>query len=299
VDGRPRITLESAGATRLSPQVRTEPLSGAIRAIPYDLLMDFVGRPSLLDKDQVKKAPYVVGMRDRHIVGSNQNEIYGRGLDNPAAGSRFNIVNVGEELRDPDDGDLLGYIGHLAGVGEVIQNTGAVVPGEESIFSMKREEDLTHLRVVETGREVMQGDKLLPAKVDIGDDFVISAPQNEGVLGQVIAITDGVYVAGKYQVVALNRGKRHGLAPGNALGVFYRGEEIRDRYNRENWAAYTANYDRVRLPDERSATVLVFQVYDRMSYALVVESSQVVRRGDFVAHPKYGHRDAGTQDFMR
>jgi hypothetical protein len=299
VDGKPRITLESAGATRLSPQVRTEPLSGAIRAIPYDLLMDFVGRPNLLDKDQVKKAPYVVGMRDRHIVGSNQNEIYGRGLDNPAAGSRFNIVNVGEELRDPDDGDLLGYIGHFAGVGEVIQNTGAVVPGEDSIFSMKREEDLTHLRVVDSGREIMQGDKLLPAKVDIGDDFVISAPQDEGVLGQVIAITDGVYVAGKYQVVALNRGKRHGLAPGNALGVFYRGEEIRDRYNRENWAAYTANYDRVRLPDERSATVLVFQVYDRMSYALVVESSQVVRRGDFVAHPKYGHRDAGTQDFMR
>jgi hypothetical protein len=299
VDGKPRITLESAGATRLSPQVRSEPLTGAIRAIPYDLLMDFVGRPSLLDKDQVKNAPYVVGMRDRHIVGSDQNEIYGRGLDNPAAGSRFNIVNVGDELRDPDDGDLLGYMGHFAGIGEVVQNSGAVVPGKDSIFSMKREENLTHLRVTESNREVMQGDKLLPAKVDLGDDFVISAPQKEDVLGQVIAFVDGVYVGGKYQVVAINRGKKHGLAPGNALGVFYRGEEIRDRYNRQNWAAYTANYDRVRLPDERSATVLLFQVYERMSYGLVVESSQVIRLGDFVAHPKFGHRDAGTQDFIR
>jgi hypothetical protein len=174
-----------------------------------------------------------------------------------------------------------------------------VVPGKDSIFSMKREENLTHLRVTESNREVMQGDKLLPAKVDLGDDFVISAPQKEDVLGQVIAFVDGVYVGGKYQVVAINRGKKHGLAPGNALGVFYRGEEIRDRYNRQNWAAYTANYDRVRLPDERSATVLLFQVYERMSYGLVVESSQVIRLGDFVAHPKFGHRDAGTQDFIR
>jgi hypothetical protein len=45
--------------------------------------------------------------------------------------------------------------------------------------------------------------------------------------------------------------------------------------------------------------VLVFSVHDRMSYALVVESSQVIRRGDFVAHPLYGHKDAGMRDFIR
>jgi len=299
VDGKPRITLEQAGPMRLSPQVRSQPLKDAIRAIPYDLLMDFVGRPSLLSKEQIKEAPYVVGMRDRHIVGSTANEIYGRGLGEPAAGARFNVISVGDELRDPDDGDLLGYMGQLAGLGEVIQSTGAVVPGSDSIFKMKREEELTHLRVLQTNREILQGDKLFPATVDIGADFVLSAPANEEVLGQVIAIVDGVHVAGKYQVLALNRGKRHGLAPGNALGVFYRGEQVRDRYDRQNWMAYTANYDRVRLPDERSATVLVFQVYERMSYALVVESSQVIQRGDFVAHPRFGHREAGSQDFIR
>jgi len=299
VDGKPRIVVGTAGAERLSPQVRSEPLSGAIRTIPYDLLMDFVGRPALLTKDQVKDAPYVVGMRDRHIVGSDQNEVYGRGLDQPAAGTRYTIVNVGDELRDPDDGDLLGYIGHFAGTGEVIQNTGAVVPGESSIFRMRREEDLTHLRIVESGREVLQGDKLFPAQVNIGDDFRLSAPKNEELLGQIIAVVDGVYVAGKYQVVALNRGKKHGLEPGNVLGVFYRGDEVRDRFERRDWTAFTANYSRVRLPDERSASVLVFSVHDRMSYALVVESSQVIRRGDFIAHPRYGHRDAGMRDFIR
>jgi hypothetical protein len=299
VDGKPRVSLERAGAVRLSPEVRTYPLGSAIRAIPYDVLMRFVERPSLLDKDEVKQAPYVVGMRDRHIVGSEANEIYGRGLGKPEAGARYNIINVGEELRDPDDGDLLGYMGHFAGVSEVLQNTGAVVPGHESVFKMNREEELAHLRVMDTGREIMQGDKLFPAKVDIGQDFVIQPPSNEGILGQIIAIVDGVYVAGTYQVVAINRGKKQGLKPGDALGVFYRGEEVRDRFDRTNWSAWTANYDKVRLPDERSATVLVFQVYDRMSYALVMESSQTIHKGDFIAHPGFGHRDAGTREFLQ
>ncbi len=299
VDGKPRVTVESAGAVRLSPQVRSNPLTDAVRAIPYDLIMDFVGRPSLLDKEQVKEAPYVVGIRDRHIVGSTANEIYGKGMEQPAPGSRYNVIHVGDELRDPDDGDLLGYIGHFAGVGEVIQSTGAVVPGEKSVFKSERQEELAHMRVLEVGREILQGDKLLPATVDFGEDFVLSAPTNEGLLGQVIAVVDGVYVAGTYQVVAINRGERDGLAPGNALAVFNRGEQVRDRYGRQDWMAYTANYERVRLPDERSATILVFKVLDRMSYALVVESTQEFRRGDFVVHPTFGHRDAGARTFIR
>jgi hypothetical protein len=299
VDGKPRVSLESAGTTRLSPQVRTSDLSGAIRAIPYDLLMDFVGRPGLLTRDEVRNQPYVVGMRNRHIVGSTANEVYARGLGDPAAGTRYNIMNVGAELRDPDDGDLLGYIGHFAGLGEVIQSSGAVVPGDQSIFKMRREEPLTHLNVLETGREILQGDKLFLAQADIGADFVPSAPSNEAILGQIIAVVDGVYVAGRYQVVAINRGKQHGLVPGNTLGVFYRGELVRDRFDRQDWMAYTANYDRLRLPDERSATILLFTVKDRMSYGLVVQASQVIRRGDFVASPKFGHRQGGSTDFTR
>jgi hypothetical protein len=298
VDGKPRVSLERAGAVRLSPEVRTSPLDQAIRAIPYDVLMDFTGRPSLLDKTQLKQAPYVVGMRDRHIVGSDHNEIYGRGIADAAPGARFNFIHVGEALHDPDDGDLLGYMGNFAGTGEVLQSTGAVVPGKDSIFKMKRDEGLAHLRVLEISREIMQGDKIFPANVDVGADFVISLPKNEAVLGQVVAIVDGVSVAGKYQVLAFNRGSSHGLEPGNALGVFYRGEVVHDRFERGVWSAYTANYEKVQLPDERSATVLLFKVYDRMSYALVVESSQVIRKGDFIASPQYGHRDRGNAAYM-
>jgi len=290
VDGKPRVTLERPGAVRLSPQVRSEPLTDAIRAIPYDVLMDFVGRPSLLTKDEVKKRPYVVGIRDRHLIGSDANEIYGRGVKNAAVDARYTIVHVGDELRDPDDNDLLGYLGQFAGTARVI----------ETARSDQGEDGLTHLRVVETGREILQGDLLFPATVDYGDDFIISAPEDTKLNGQIIAIVDGVRVAGRYQVVAVNRGKEHGLERGNAVAVFERGEIVRDRSGQTNkWRQLSTNYEKVQLPKERSATVLLFQVHKRMSYGLVVESTSQLRVGDFIKHPDHGHRDVGLAGYSR
>jgi len=288
VDGKPRITVGSAGATRLSPQVRSSPLTDAVRSIPYDLLMTFVGRPSLLDKDTFRNQPYVIGFRHDHMVGAEHGEVYGLGLGTPAEGARYNFVHVGDELIDPDDGDLLGYIGHYSGTGRVIQTTSA-----------NRKEPITHLQVLEMGREIMQGDKIFAAEVDIGDDFVPSAPAKTDIDGRIVAVVDGVYAAGRFQVLAINRGKRHGLVPGNALAVFGRGEVVTDRPGAGPWRRASSTYATVQLPKERNGTLLLFRVYDRMSYGLVVESIHAIREGDYLKHPAFGHRDTGLSDFAR
>jgi hypothetical protein len=289
VDGKPRITVGTAGEVRLSPQVRADPLGQAIRTVPYDILMNFVQRPSLLTKKQVGKAPYVVGFRSRHIVGSSANELYVKGLENPPPGTEYTIVHPGEELRDPDDGDLLGYVGHYAATTRVITTTDA-----------KHEDPLTHLTVLDNGREINQGDKVFPAKTKFGDDFVVSAPKDTKLDGQVLAVVDGLAVAGRYQVLAINRGKRDGLVPGNVVAIYARGVDVRDLYSRgQDWTKFTANYATVKLPDERSGTLLLFTVTDRMSYGLVVESTQPMRIGDFIKHPDFGHSDTGMEDFIR
>jgi hypothetical protein len=289
VDGKPRITMERGGTVRLSPQMRSEPLENAIPAIPYDILMDFVGRPQMLSKDEVKEAPYIVGIRDRHLVGSNENEVYSRGMQAAQPEPRYNILHVGDELRDPDDGDLLGYLAYYAGTGQVIQ--------ADNREGREDRDRMTHLKVVETGREILQGDKLFAAETDFGSAFVPSAPSDTDLDGQVIAVHDGVSVAGKYQVLALNRGKKHGLAPGNVVAVFQRGEEIRDRYSGTTWRNLSTNYEKVRLPSERNASVMVFKVYDRMSYGLVMESTSSITVGDWLKHPNFGHRDSGLSNY--
>jgi hypothetical protein len=289
VDGKPRITVGTAGEVRLSPQVRTDPLGQAIRTVPYDVLMNFVQRPGLLTKDQVADAPYVVGFRSRHIVGGGDNELYVERLDNPPAGARYTIVHPGQELRDPDDGDLLGYVGYYAATAQVITTTDA-----------RHEDPITHFAVLDTGREIQQGDKAFPADSKFGDDLLISVPKDTKLDGQVLAVLNGLAVAGKYQVLAINRGKRDGLVPGNVVAIYDRGVDVSDYYSRgQDWTRFTANYSKVKLPDERSGTMLLFTVHDRMSYGLVVESTQPIRIGDFIKHPNFGHSDTGAENFMR
>jgi hypothetical protein len=100
--------------------------------------------------------------------------------------------------------------------------------------------------------------------------------------------------------VAINRGKRDGLVPGSVLAIFSRGQEVRDLHSRSNsWMSYTATYDTVQLPKERSGTLMLFQVHDRMSYGIIVESTAPMRVGDFLKHPDFGHSDTGLADFFR
>jgi len=273
VDGQPRLTVAdrgSDGTKRLSPQVRAEPLSHAITAIPYEVIAGFAGRPTLLDKDQVKKAPYVVALRDDHIIGAVGNEVYARGLEGAVAETVYSVVHVDSQLRDPDNNDLLGYTGIYVGSGP-LATTG----------------DPAKLIMTHSAREVLQGDKLFPEAVDVGADFVPHAP-GEPVKATVIAVKEAT-VMGQYQIVALNRGSQAGLEPGHVLAIDQRGGSVRDKYSKGGLGGRhfgtLGGGSKVALPDEQIGMLMIFNTTPRMSYALVMESSHEIRQGDFARNP--------------
>jgi hypothetical protein len=274
IDGKPRLTIgERAqggdGTKRLSPQVRREPLSRAIAAIPYDVIASFAGRPVLLDKDQVNKAPYVVAMRDGHVIGGVGNEIYARGIKNAQPDDRYSIIHVEGELKDPDNGKLLGYTGVYVGAGPVIASG-----------------DPAKLVLTETAREALQGDKLFPESVDVNLDFVPHAPEVD-VDATVIAVKD-MTVMGQYHIVALNRGSKAGLEPGHVVAIERAGDVVLDKYAKGGLAARSGNLKRgqsVQLPSERAGVAMIYKTYDRMSFALIMDATHEIRQGDRATNP--------------
>jgi len=50
-------------------------------------------------------------------------------------------------------------------------------------------------------------------------------------------------------------------------------------------AASTQNPGQLKLPDERNGLLFVFRVFDRLSYALVMQSTGVIRINDVVQTP--------------
>lgn len=275
IDGQPRVTVadrpQSGGGKRLSPQVRREPLSNAITAIPYDVVASFMGRPTLLDADQVKSAPYVVAMRDNHIIGAVGNELYARGIGDAQVDTRYSVIHVEEKLYDPESRALLGYSGMYVGSGPV------ATAG-----------DPAKLVLTDSSREALQGDKLFPESVDVNVDFIPHAPDAD-INARVIAVRSHT-IMGQYQVVALNRGKNAGLEPGHVLAIEQAGGVVRDTYSEGGLGATSTRTSRrakgnVQLPDERIGIAMVFKAFDRMSYALVMEATHEIRQGDFARKP--------------
>jgi len=274
IDGQPRLMLErGVGTARLSPQIREQRLDEAINTIAYEQIAAFLTQAEVLEKDELNRLPYMLASRGDHLVAGAGNDIYVRpaknGLPLRGEGSRYSVVHIGEALVDPDDNDVVGYEGVFVGKGQ-----------------LNRTGNPSTVRLIESTREALPGDRLLDREIDIPLNFFPKPPDTD-VNGRIISVIDGVSLIGQWQVVVLNRGNRHGLAPGDVLSVYTAGEVIRDRY--ANAIGYRSGGllggDKVKLPDELAGTVMIFKTYNRISYALVMQAESEMKVLDAVRNP--------------
>jgi len=269
-DGRPQIRVEQAGAARLEPRLRSTALDNAIPTIPYSAIAAFLSRPTVMSSEQISHAPYVLAFRDRHEVAGSGNEVYVRNLS-AGENARFAVVHVATPLRDPDDGKVVGYEG--------IYTATALV---------QRPGDPAKALLIDPARETLRGDRLLSTDTsETPINFALHAP-SAPVHGRIIDVVGGIELVGQYQVVVINRGKRHGLEAGNVLAVDQAGDVVHDLYRggrNIGSTIGTAFAPKVRLPDERSGTLLVFKVFDRLSYGLIVGASNTIHVADVVRNP--------------
>jgi hypothetical protein len=269
IAGRPTIMLQRGDAARVLPRIRSQPLEGAVTTIPYETVAAFMSKPSVLAKEQIQGAPYVLASRDMHVVMADGDTLYARGFSGPVElGAHYNVVRIGDALRDPDDNSILGYDGIFTGAGHVT-----------------RAGDPATLIMTESARETEDGDKLFAGGVDVPLDFIPSAPKMS-TNGRIISVSNGVTVIGQYEVVVINRGAADGLVPGNVLAVFQAGELVPDTQNKGFLNGMSRlGAKKIRLPDERTGTFMVFKTFDHLSYGLIMEATNVIRVADRVENP--------------
>ena len=209
VDGKPQIRLErGAGTNRLSPSVRESDLDEAITTIPFEVIGAFLRKGAVLERDEYEQLPYIMALREDRLIGSAGKDVYVRGtVQNDA----YSVIHIGERLIDPDDNQLVGYEGIFVGEGTI-----------------RRGGDPATLRINESRREALEGDRLLQLDFDIPLNFYPRAPDNQ-IDGSIIHVVDGIQEFGQYQTVVLNRGSRDGLEAGHVLTVWQSGQVVRDR----------------------------------------------------------------------
>jgi LysM repeat protein len=266
----PAAEAHGNGVTKLSPQIRYSPISAAVTTVSYDTIKAFLGRPTLMNDSEVKSGPYIVALRDTRLVGGAGDEVYARGIPSAVENTRFNVMHIVEPLRDPENDKMLGYRGIYAGTGSLV-TTG----------------DPAKLTMQDVDREVLRGDKLFPEHVAVELDFLPRAPAGD--IKGAIMTAAGVQVGGALEVVAINRGGKHGLEPGHVLAIYQKGDTVTDRFSGGSTTGDGYSGERsgktVKLPDERVGLLMVFKTYEQMSYALIMEASRPVRNGDMIRTP--------------
>ncbi|KZX58134.1 peptidoglycan-binding protein [Halioglobus sp. HI00S01] len=260
VDGNPRLRMRRGRDVKLDPTMRVSPLDLAIPVIPLDEIGAFLARHRVVSADELNQSAYVVSGDQGHLLSTPGDIIYGRGYF-PEGERAYGIYRAGDTYRDPFTEELLGYQAMDIGGAKLLSSNDVRV---------------TELRINRVTEEVRNGDRLLPLEEKVLDaTFQPRAPEVEIKDGYMVAVDGGVTQIGTTDIVVLNKGERDGLEIGHVLAIYQTGELVFDKVAQEN----------VRLPDSRAGLAMVFEVFDKASYAIVLKSNRVLKVLDKVKNP--------------
>lgn len=271
-DGRARLQLGrdvtggTNGDVKLSPRVRSTGLDdGSIASIPQHLIEPFLNEAIVLNTDELATAPRIVAAQENRVWMTKGELAYARGEF--TGDSEYRIFRKAKPLVDPVTKEVLGYEAAYVGTADVVR-PGSNAGGEQEVP--------TTLKIGLSRQEVGVGDRLAPFPARGYTSYMPHAPSGP-VDGLIVSVYGDAINAGQNQIVALNRGSANGMEKGHVLALWRTGRVVRDGTTEAN--------DAIRLPDERHGSLFVFQVFDRVSYALVLTVQEPVTAGDRFTQP--------------
>jgi hypothetical protein len=247
----------NGGRVQLAPRIRAESLEEAIPLISSDSIGQFLVHTRVVTNEAISDAPYIVGNNDDRLFSSIGSKVYARGRINRNE-TQYGVFRKNKVLIDPQNGRSLGYeIVHVA---------------DAKLLSVGKPSTLV---VTQNIMETRTGDVLIPLHGDlVTHNFEPRLPELSDD-ARIVSLVDAISQSGRNQVVVLNIGAESSIVEGDVLAIETRGDKIIDR--RSWWKR-----DRVALPNQRTGVVMVFKTFDKVSYALVMESTRPIKVNDIV-----------------
>ncbi|HXH04497.1 MAG TPA: LysM peptidoglycan-binding domain-containing protein [Candidatus Competibacteraceae bacterium] len=261
-DGAPRLRVAERRpgerpTVKLSPQVRVEQATRPIPTVPREAVAAYLERSKVMSKAEWEKAPYLLSGLDEHISYVTGERTYARGamFDHPI----YQIYRPGNEYRDPVSQKPLGY--NMVYIGEA---------------RVEEDGDPASLTLTAVERNALPGDRLFPVE---GEEETLYQyqlrPAPVDTEGQILEVLNGEFLIGRYHTVVVNLGEADGVEPGHVLKVLNQGDYAKDPFSGQQ----------VRLPDERAGLLMIYKVFDSVSYGLIMEANRPIRPYDRVVDP--------------
>ncbi len=264
VHDKPQLILSQAATVKLSPNVRSTPIKSAIPVLPTSVIRPFLNASMVIDSPAFfKELPFIVSQAGEHLVTGAGDKIFVKGLPEKSKTIDYALFRLGGAYIKPGTKEVLGYHGIYIGEARLVKSSHPAL-----------------MELTKTSREVMVGDVLCP-KEDAEFDQTIypHAPKNR-VRGQIISVMGGISQIAQYSVVALDLGQKDGMNVGDVLRIIAKGSLVKNPKSTIN-----NPLPAVQLPDEPEGMLMVFRVFNRVSYGLVLKSNQAIAVNDYVTNP--------------
>jgi len=271
VDGRVVAGITRGGATlklsptgrevKLSPTIRESALVQAVPTIPLDAIQPFLSRARVTSVGEMKSAAYIIGQADRRLASVAGDSVYARGIPSDST-THYNIYRTGRP-----------YYRKMENDEPVLLGLEAISLGEAEL---KKPGDPATLLVTQSSTEILAGDRLLPEESQVFNrNFMPHAPDFP-VEARIIDVMGGLSRISRLQTVVIDRGQEDGLEVGHVLGIYQAGSVIKDPLTGEP----------VTLPEERSGLLMIFRIFDRVSYAFILEAQREIQVLAMVRSPQ-------------
>ena len=253
-DGTPRLRNKDV---KLGPRIHSEALRQDIPSIPSEHIGQFLSAPLIVEANELDNAARIVATQQTRVYLGNGDIAYVANADPTQL--KWQIYRKTRPIADPDTQAILGYEAYYLGAAR--QNE----PGNPATFE-----------IISAKEEISRGDRLMPATPPPLINYVPHAP-DDPVDARIVSVYGGVTEAGKWSTVLLNRGSGDGLEIGHVLAMHRnRVLEQRDENGRK---------ETIKVPEERYGLLFVFRTFERLAYALVMQSEGPVTVNDYVRTP--------------
>jgi hypothetical protein len=267
VDGQPQLSLTRNGV-RVSPSTRASALDvDLIPSIPPGDIEPYLSKSLVTGPNGLTDAAEILsGRRPERLIRGGGDIVYVAGL-NSNAGDYWYIYRPGPPISTYDGTDVLGYRSKFIGTARV-----------------EKFGELSTVRIESADLEVLIGDRLLPAPRETLANYIPRAP-DKAIDARVLDVPFTNTETGRGYVVTLDKGSVDGLEPGNVLAVYRAVEPIVDPRASKQQATILRFLDPTTMftpavlaspADERTGLMFVFRTFDRVSFAIVLNTTESV-----------------------
>jgi LysM repeat protein len=226
--------------------------SDALPPMSIRKLRNMLMKPTLVDQNIFESLPVVVGGGEvgQYMYTAGDN-IYVKGLTEIDIGSQVSVLSKFREIVDPDSKESLGYEVHWDGTA-ILDQLGPV----------------STLHVNNTVSQISPLDRIMSV-AEPNIPVIVPHKSDQIISGKIVALYDSLTSTAEDNTVVINRGARDGVDVGLVFDITST-RKIVDPTSNQDKPKYLI------IPPEIIGEVIVYKVYDKLSFGLVTDSNHAI-----------------------